>query len=78
MEDPKKKYRTVVVTPLGEIIGVKQEMTALEYEDRVRLYMDVQLFKQFHMKAMQGWAVSDVFIPGDMMKKSFIRLENAD
>lgn len=66
-----KKYRIVVVTPLGTIFGKVQDWTNEEYLREVRFYAGINNLQNVNFASTQG----RVFIPGDLLKKSFVRIE---
>jgi hypothetical protein len=66
-----KKYRIVVVTPLGTIFGKVQDWTEAEYMGEVRFYGGIHALQNATFVSTQG----RVFIPGDLLKKSFVRIE---
>jgi hypothetical protein len=66
-----KKYRIVAVTPLGTIFGKVQDWTQAEYLHEVRFWAGIHTLQNANFASTQG----RVFIPGDLLKKSFVRIE---
>lgn len=68
-----KKYRTVIVTPLGTITGPIVDLTKEDYKELQSQYADIGSLEGFSLLTSEG----EVFLHKDLIKSSLIRLEYA-
>ena len=68
-----KKYRAVIVTPLGTITGPIVDLTQEDYKELQSQYADIGSLEGFSLLTSEG----EVFLHKNLIKRSLIRLEYA-